>query len=62
MQQMNTMMNSMLADPFGMLGFGGSNRRGRSRDALMPFGFPNMNDIFGSFVSELLIMSLIISV
>lgn len=51
MQHMNSMMNSMLADPFSMFGggmFGGGRPHG---GALMPFGFPNMNNIFEGFVS-----------
>lgn len=55
MHQMSSMMNSMLADPFGMFGgFGGPGRRGRGRQ-LMPFGFPNVNDILENFVSLLVL-------
>ncbi|KAK6630447.1 hypothetical protein RUM43_014792 [Polyplax serrata] len=48
MHQMNSMMNSMLADPFGMLGgFGATGHHNRRE--IMPFGFPNMNNIFQNF-------------
>ncbi|XP_044738576.1 myeloid leukemia factor isoform X2 [Chrysoperla carnea] len=45
MRQMNNMMNSLFADPFGMMGIPAlTNGPGRgSQDSLMPFGFPGMN-------------------
>lgn len=52
MHQMNSMMNSMLADPFGMLGgFGATGHHNRRE--IMPFGFPNMNNIFQNFVRNI---------
>lgn len=51
MGDINSMINSMVSSHCNM--FGGLDmmgRRGR-QNQLMPFGFPNMNDIFESFVS-----------
>ncbi|PSN31848.1 Myeloid leukemia factor [Blattella germanica] len=50
MRQMNEMMNSMFANPFGMFGMGqpaiGPAMSDRGRNELMPFSFPNMNRMF----------------
>ncbi|XP_015113297.1 myeloid leukemia factor isoform X3 [Diachasma alloeum] len=56
MQHMNSMMNSLFSNPFGMMGpaLMGPEPRGRHRhNQMMPFGFGmpafNMNDMFSQF-------------
>ncbi|GAB0090170.1 Myeloid leukemia factor [Sergentomyia squamirostris] len=54
MRQMNNMMNSLLADPFGMFGGFDGMMRGppalmaSPQSALAPFGFPNINRLLAS--------------
>lgn len=49
MRQMNNMMNSLFADPFSMMNFDNRALTHRSNimnhNALMPFGFPNINNM-----------------
>ena len=64
MRQMNEMMNSMFANPFGMFGMGPpalAPSTDRARNELMPFSFPNMNmnRMFEGFVSNVILLVLL---
>lgn len=52
MRQMSNMMNSLLADPFGMFGgfdaIGAPALMGGAQTALTPFGFPNINRLLAT--------------